>query len=166
MGGAAPASLGSINDDAGAPPGEGEASASRSARLYKYDAASAAWSVARASVDVTFVDNAEDEGDASDWHVEVRARGGAELRRRRVAASDLCVGLCCAHARRARVRERACQRGSPLGAASRLSTHRRFHADPARSAAHAASRTAVPRPATHTHHARRWRTCLRALVTT
>ncbi len=72
MGGAASASLGSIKDDAGAPPGEGDAAASRGARLYQYDAGSASWSVTRSSVDVTFVDNTEEEGDAAEWYVEVR----------------------------------------------------------------------------------------------
>ena len=63
--------VGAVDDTAGAPPSE--ALTSRSARLYLYDAAAAKWNVERAMVEVDFADNAA-EGDAPDWHVEVRHR--------------------------------------------------------------------------------------------
>ena len=70
MGNANSAALSSLDDTAGAPPSEGLSL--RSARLYVYDATTSKWTVARALVEVDFADDAA-EGDAPDWHVEVRA---------------------------------------------------------------------------------------------
>ena len=70
MGNANSAALGALDDTAGAPPSEGLSI--RAARLYVYDATTSKWTVARALVEVDFADDAA-EGDAPDWHVEVRA---------------------------------------------------------------------------------------------
>jgi hypothetical protein len=153
MGGAASASLGSIKDDAGAPPGEGDAAASRGARLYQYDAGSASWSVTRSSVDVTFVDNTEEEGDAAEWYVEVRC---AAQRRRGCSEA-------CAHARRARAcRAPARAGGEPEGRSNTASPH----APPLPRRARRASLTHTHAHTLAQHAKNRWRTCLHASATT
>lgn len=62
-----------LEDTAGAPPSTPEGVSARSARVYVYDATACKWNVERALVDVDFADDAA-EGDARDWHVEVRSR--------------------------------------------------------------------------------------------
>ena len=69
MGNANSAALGTL--DEGPPPAE-QGLSIRAARLYVFEASTNKWNVARALVEVDFADDAA-EGDAPDWHVEVRA---------------------------------------------------------------------------------------------
>ena len=100
MGNANSAALGAL--DEGPPPSE-QGLSIRAARLYVFEATTNQWNVARALVEVDFADDAA-EGDAPDWHVEVRAlkpsctqllrattRCGAAPNRHALSASTRCA---------------------------------------------------------------------------
>ena len=81
-----------LEDTAGAPPSTPEGATVRSARVFCFDTVANKWNVERALVDVDFADDAA-EGDARDWHVEVRSQQASQAWQNPCAAA---VARCCA----------------------------------------------------------------------